>query len=153
MGSVILDILKDIPVSAAMKERILALEHENETVRTERDLLALQVRRDEKVIDDLNREIAELKSQVHRLTIPSGPLSDFSSKVLRMFGSSTESSVALSDLFETSGLTRLQFDFAIDDLRQRNLIRQASYALRSSLVYGLTPHGREFVLRNNVTDV
>lgn len=147
MASLILEILKDIPVSAAMKERILALESENQSVKTERDLLAIQARQNEKLIDDLNREIAELKSEVHRLTVPTGKLSAWSSEVLKMFASSNESNIALSELFNASDLTRLQFDYAIDDLRQRNLIRSAGYATLNSAVYRLTQLGRECFLR------
>ena len=138
--SLLSDILKEVPLSTVLKEKIADLEAQNAALQTEIAILK----------DDLRQAQAEskrLKQEIESFT-HSG-LDEVSIKILTYLAQSG-GLVEDSELEATLQLPATRVKYHAGQLEQQGYIEGQHFAGGELSLYSLTQKGREYAVKNNL---
>lgn len=138
---ILLDLLKELPLSAVQKEKILALEKENASLKTEVAILKDQKR-------EIETENERLKDQIQSLTHIE-ILDESSNKILAHLANSDEP-VDLSELESLLRTTRSRVRFRMDQLEEQGYVQAKHYVGGAVSLYVIASKGTAHVVKNGL---
>jgi DNA-binding MarR family transcriptional regulator len=141
MGA-IADLLKDIPLAAVLREKVLNLESENASLQTE--VASLK--------DDLRQakaEVVKLKNEIDRLTHTDN-LHETEIKILAYLAD--ENTINFNDsMLLGLRLDQTRLDYFLERLRKQEYISYiGGSSVGEAVSYFLTQKGREYLIKNNL---
>ena len=139
--SLLSDILKEIPLSAVLKEKITALETENASLKTENAILKDDLRQ-------LRQEIQKLKESTANVS-PSFELDETMERILIALAQPDEG----VDKITLAGALRLsvpRVEYYLHILEEQDYIFGVHSYLGYESIYHLTQKGREFLIKKNL---
>ncbi len=145
MGA-ILDLLKDIPLSAVLKEKIAGLEAKLGATETENSILQGDLRKARVQIDQLQAEIKSLKEQmVNTANVPS-QLDKVAHEILMLFGKLGDKEISKEWIVHSIGGDANTANYYFDDLEENKYIEYGSFNMDEEVPYHLTQKGRKYVI-------
>jgi DNA-binding MarR family transcriptional regulator len=136
------DVLKEVPLSAVLREKIAAFEAENASLKTENAILK----------DDLRQakgEVVKLKEEIQRLT-HQDDLDEMSVKILAYLADSDGELIEATDLERITGLHPARVKHLTDNLEKQGYVAGRHSGGGVVSLYNLTPKGREYAVKNNL---
>ena len=146
MSSWIADLVKDIPLSTVLKEKLETVQAKVDTLETERDILSANLRSKESEVDQLKREINDLKHELEIASAQPDRLHENAEKILKVFASHNESRISQEQVAAYAGVPSVQFEYYWDDLKEQKFIEWVSGNTRGYHYYSLTQRGRKYVM-------
>lgn len=140
MGTII-DLLKDIPLSAVLKEKITTMEYENASLKTE-----IAILKDEK--RELEAQNKRLKDEIDRLTHTFN-LEEEEIKILAHVGKSNES-FDIAGIAYAVELNSVKAKYFVEELRNKEFVSPAASRRGQPARYRLAQKGREYIIKNNL---
>ena len=135
------DILKDIPLSANLQEKLRTLEAKFAALETENAILK----------DDLRKAQAEnqrLKAEIDRAT-PKSNLDETTRRILTVLAQQSEA-IDTDTLTHTLQLHPTKLEYYLHKLEEDEYVYGVHYYTGYPSEYGLSQKGREFVIENNL---
>lgn len=138
----LLDILKEVPLSAVLKERVALEEQKYDQAVEEAQELRQRVA-------GLEREVADLRSLLP--ATPAGDLNDDTRRVLVLLFQAEDRDMHAEGLAQNLQLDRGVVQYHLDGLNARGLAEHAgSNYLDVDIYWKLTPEGRRYVVENGL---
>jgi hypothetical protein len=136
------DLLKDIPLSANLQEKLRTLEAKYAAVETENAILKDDKRK-------LEAENKRLKQEIESLT-HTDDITEIERKILALFGDPNGDHTA-EGIVEELRLHPTKVDYYLEALVNKRYIRQAGvYAVSEPIPYYIEQKGREYLIENNL---
>lgn len=133
----LLDMLKEVPLSAVLKEKLADAEAEIEKL-TER-------------VAALEKENVELRSKCQSVTQTSGLREDSVQMLVLMFKDGGRHGLSISQLAGLLNIERSMGQYHMDQLRERKLAKQTGFAvIGKESGWILTPEGRKYAVENSI---
>ena len=139
MGA-LFDLLKEVPLSAVLKEKIAAMEAENGALSTENAILKDDNRK-------LQAEIIKLKDEIERLTHTFDL--DEPKKSILVLLAKHDGSLTIHDLEFLSEIQRIHLDYHLHELAKHDFVG-ISKPLFGHISVSLHPLGTAFIVKNNL---
>ena len=141
----LVDLLKEVPLSAVLRERISLADKELDKEKAEAEALR-------KERDDLKREVEQLRSQIAS-DVDHGDLSQETCRVLVYLfladGDDCETGLMAHELQMKRSVT----NYHLDLLQERGLVHCiGGNVIDGSVFWGLTPEGRRYVVERGLLD-
>jgi predicted transcriptional regulator len=145
----LIDLLKGIPLSAVLKERVEALEAKYAALETELSLKEGDLRKTQSQNEKLQAEVVKLTEEINRLT-QRETLDEAEVKILAYLAKSG-GSAHHGDITRAVELHTIVVKKSIGTLRQRGLITP-TYLRRTQMItgYKLTQSGLEYAIDNRL---
>lgn len=140
MGT-IADLLKEIPLSAVLREKVLNLESENAALQTENAILKGEIRKSQ-------AENKRLTEEINRLTLKV-ELEETEIKILVHAGKSTDS-FDVERVASTLQLKPVEVKYFVEELRKKGFVAPASFIRGQPPRFRLDQKGREYIIKNDL---
>ncbi len=139
MSSAVMELLKDIPLSAVLKEKLATWEAKASELETERDILQSKLRNAESHIYQLKQEIEHLQRRLAEATAEPERLHEKAETILKAFAEHSESRLTKRHI--STELLKVELDYYWDDLKKHKFIEAPQPPYHS-----LTQKGRKYVM-------
>lgn len=143
------DLLKDIPLSSVLKEKIATFEEENATLKQENASLKDDIRALTTKVQKLEAEVVSLKDEIKTLAQPD-TVPDEQVKILAYLAD--EGALHFRDSMAINlHLNHARLDYFLEKLKEREYVSWIGGSTAGeSIRYFLTPKGRDYLFRNNL---
>jgi chromosome segregation ATPase len=139
MSSALIDLLKDIPLSSVLKEKVASFEAKAAELETERDILHGKVRNSENVIYELKQEIDDLKRKLAEATTPPPRLDEKGEQLLKAIAEHKDMRFSIFNFQQRLPLTKVELDYYWEELRERKFITS-----KDNINHTMTQTGRRY---------
>jgi response regulator of citrate/malate metabolism len=145
---IIFDILKEIPLSANLSEKIKTFEARNGELETENTILQKKLDKAELQIKQLETEITQLKNTVERFTKITPEPNDVELQIITLLAQQNTqySSNFLSEMLH---IHPTKCDFHLAQLVQKGYVNEIHYPYEIN-DFALTDEGKEYAVMNNI---
>lgn len=144
----IADLLKDIPLSVVLKEKISLIELKFNECEKKSALLDAENEKLKITLLEAQKENEILKTQL-RINTEGDNLDENALQVLKLL-SQNDGELNLWELEENIQLSKIQLKTSLDFLEQHNFIESRLVSYAKPLNYKLTQKGRKFALDNKL---
>lgn len=148
MSSALIDLLKDIPLSAVLKEKVTTFEAKAAEFKvkaaefeTERDILQGKVLNAEKVIYELTAEIEDLKQKLTKATTPPPRLDEKGDQLLKAIAEHKDMRFSIFNFQQRLPLAKVELDYYWEELRLRKFITS-----NDKIHHTMTQTGRRYAM-------
>ena len=132
------DLLKEIPASAVLKEKLETREAEYEQLKAERDGLRQELRATRDELESLKQQLQRSQAQ--------GELDDNEKKLIALMAEVDPNRVVAPAIAGQLGLTPIRAQHHLDRLVQLGHVHAAHFVAPRPTQYGLTQQGRKYAL-------
>lgn len=139
----ITDILKEIPLSAVLKEKLEMREAEYDKLKAERDDLRLQ-------LEKAQAEIQCLKKDAERLK-PGGDLDEAEVKILLLLASARHEIIA-GDIAQATGISPTKTQYYVTKLEEAGFVDGIHFYSGQASEYLIAHKGREYLISRNLVE-
>jgi hypothetical protein len=139
--SLLSDILKDIPLSAVLREKISAIETENAQLKTEIAILKDDLRQAQAENQRLKNTLQEL-AHVEELD---------ESKILILKALAKYPVILAPEFYSVVQMERVQLDYHLQQLLELQYVLRRKPQITRPARYSLSQKGRQYVLENQLT--
>lgn len=138
----ILDLLKEVPLSAVLREKIIALETENKSLKEENTILKSK-------LDDSEQQRRALENQIEQKLIEghSHALDEIKEKILSAFIEHERLSPEM--IAELLGIKTALASYHLNDLNRLNMAVELS-AYDGQTFWGITQEGRAYLVSHGL---
>jgi predicted transcriptional regulator len=144
---IIWDLVKEVPLSGVLKEKILGLDAKLAESETKITLLEGDLRQANMQIKQLGDDNRRLIDQINASLQTEQPLNEMAYQVLLVFNDAADS-ILKSHIFRTLQTDAVSIRYYLDELKDQGFIKAASFDLDTGPEYRLTQKGRKYLMDN-----
>jgi hypothetical protein len=142
------DLLKEVPLSAVLKEKLLDAEAKYAASETQVSLLEIDLKKANIQIKELQAENQRLKDEINTFSQAPPELHETAQKILRVFASHNVDRLGKNALLNLVQANQIEVNYYLDELEENGYLEPAGFNRGEGGAYRLGQKGRKYLMEH-----